>query len=37
MSDDTDVMIVGAGAVGLTLAIDLQRRGVKYRLVDAAP
>ncbi|MBN8726258.1 MAG: FAD-dependent oxidoreductase [Xanthomonadales bacterium] len=35
----TDVLICGAGAAGLTLAIDLARRGVDFRLVDklAAP
>ena len=33
----TDVLIVGAGAAGLTLAIDLARRGVDFRLVDKAP
>lgn len=32
----TDVLIVGAGAAGLTLAIDLARRGVSFRLVDKA-
>ncbi|MGA8114639.1 MAG: FAD-dependent oxidoreductase [Actinocatenispora sp.] len=30
------VLIVGAGATGLTLAIDLARRGVPYRIVDRA-
>jgi 2-polyprenyl-6-methoxyphenol hydroxylase-like FAD-dependent oxidoreductase len=30
----TDVLICGAGAAGLTLAIDLARRGVGFRLVD---
>lgn len=30
----TDVLICGAGAAGLTLAIDLARRGVTFRLVD---
>lgn len=36
---DTDVLICGAGAAGLTLAIDLARRGVAFRLIDkiAAP
>ncbi|HVI97610.1 MAG TPA: FAD-dependent monooxygenase [Sphingomonas sp.] len=35
----TDVLICGAGAAGLTLAIDLARRGVRFRLIDklAAP
>ena len=32
----TDVLIVGAGAAGLTLAVDLARRGVAFRLVDKA-
>lgn len=31
---DTDVLICGAGAAGLTLAIDLARRGVSFRLID---
>ena len=30
----TDVLICGAGAAGLTLAIDLARRGVGLRLID---
>ena len=30
----TDVLICGAGAAGLTLAIELARRGVAFRLVD---
>ena len=29
-----DVLISGAGAAGLTLAIDLARRGVAFRLID---
>ena len=33
---ETDVLIVGAGAAGLTLAIDLARRGVALRLIDKA-
>ncbi|WP_211305362.1 FAD-dependent monooxygenase, partial [Crossiella equi] len=33
----TSVLIVGAGPTGLTLALDLARRGVLFRLVDAAP
>ncbi|PWN02940.1 FAD-binding monooxygenase [Nocardioides silvaticus] len=36
MSDQIDVLIVGAGPAGLTLACDLQRRGVRHRVVDAA-
>lgn len=34
MPFDTDVLICGAGAAGLTLAIDLARRGVSFRLVE---
>ncbi|WP_322964527.1 FAD-dependent oxidoreductase [Sphingomonas fuzhouensis] len=34
MSYDTDVLIIGAGAAGLTLAIDLARRGVAFMLVE---
>jgi 2-polyprenyl-6-methoxyphenol hydroxylase-like FAD-dependent oxidoreductase len=34
MSFDTDVLISGAGAAGLTLAIDLARRGVAFQLID---
>ncbi|WP_042377664.1 FAD-dependent monooxygenase [Streptacidiphilus melanogenes] len=33
---DTDVLIVGAGPTGLTLAADLARRGVDARLVERA-
>jgi 2-polyprenyl-6-methoxyphenol hydroxylase-like FAD-dependent oxidoreductase len=33
---DCDVLIVGAGPVGLTLAADLARRGISLRVVDAA-
>ena len=33
----TDVLVVGAGPTGLTLAYDLARRGVAVRIVDQAP
>jgi 2-polyprenyl-6-methoxyphenol hydroxylase-like FAD-dependent oxidoreductase len=35
--DDAKVLIVGAGPTGLTLAIELARREVPFRLIDAAP
>jgi 2-polyprenyl-6-methoxyphenol hydroxylase-like FAD-dependent oxidoreductase len=35
-SSDIDVLIAGAGPAGLTLAIELARRGVRLRLVDRA-
>ncbi len=31
---NTDVLICGAGAAGLTLAVELARRGVNFRLID---
>lgn len=37
MKTQHDVLIVGAGPTGLTLAIDLARRGINVRLIDAAP
>lgn len=33
---ETKVVIVGAGPTGLTLALDLARRGIAFRLIDAA-
>jgi 2-polyprenyl-6-methoxyphenol hydroxylase-like FAD-dependent oxidoreductase len=36
MSTSTDVLVVGAGPTGLTLACDLRRRGVDCRAVDRA-
>ncbi|MGV9979410.1 FAD-dependent oxidoreductase [Micromonospora wenchangensis] len=36
-NDAPQVLVVGAGPVGLTVAHELLRRGVRVRLVDAAP
>jgi 2-polyprenyl-6-methoxyphenol hydroxylase-like FAD-dependent oxidoreductase len=33
----TDVIIIGAGPTGLTLSLDLLRRGVPHRLIDKQP
>jgi len=33
----TDVLICGAGAAGLTLAVELARRGLRFRLIDEMP
>ena len=35
--DDVDVLIVGAGPVGLTLAISLARSGITCRIIDQIP
>jgi len=34
---DTEVLINGAGAAGLTLAIELARRQIAFRLIDKSP
>ncbi len=36
MTENINVLIVGAGPTGLTLAVDLARRGVTFRIVDQA-
>ncbi|HVV45518.1 MAG TPA: FAD-dependent monooxygenase [Bryobacteraceae bacterium] len=37
MSHETAVLIAGAGPTGLTLACDLARRGVNFRIIDKSP
>src|SRR5580704_4231148 len=34
---DSDVLVVGAGPTGLTLAIDLGRRGIRCTLIEQRP
>jgi 2-polyprenyl-6-methoxyphenol hydroxylase-like FAD-dependent oxidoreductase len=34
---NADVLIVGAGPVGLTLAVECRRHGVSFRIIDKAP
>lgn len=36
MTEHVDVLVVGAGPTGLTLACDLIRRGARVRIIDAA-
>ena len=31
-----DVLVCGAGAAGLTLALELARRGISFRVIDKA-
>src|SRR5579883_600357 len=37
MAEEVDVLVVGAGPVGLALAIELTRYGIKNRLIDKSP
>ena len=37
MADDTEVLIAGAGPVGLALGLELQRSGIRFRIVEKKP
>ena len=37
MHDDLEVLIAGAGPVGLALALELQRFGVRFRVIEKKP
>ena len=37
MAEDVNVLVVGAGPTGLLLAAELNRRGVKVRIIDSHP
>ena len=37
MDDDIEVLIAGAGPVGLALALELQRFGIRFRIVEKKP
>jgi 2-polyprenyl-6-methoxyphenol hydroxylase-like FAD-dependent oxidoreductase len=37
VADETEVLIVGAGPVGLVLALELQRFGIRFRVVEKKP
>ncbi|GAB4165042.1 MAG: FAD-dependent monooxygenase [Terrimicrobiaceae bacterium] len=37
MGENTEVLIVGAGPVGLTMALECARHDVAFRIVDSAP
>ena len=37
MPHDTEVLIAGAGPVGLALALELQRFGIRFRIVEKKP